>query len=244
MPNAVATVRRHAAALAGVAVVASTAIMAVMNQDDPGPSATLGAPPLLRDDSIHLLFDSKSWDEWAARDGSPSRWEVQPDGSVLVKAGTGDAISKREFGDFQLHLEFRCPLMEGKTGQARGNSGVYLHDRYEVQVLDSWGLDSQDNDCGGIYRIAKPLVNACRPPEQWQTYDIIFRAPRFDSAGAVTEPPRVTVIHNGVVIHNNLTIPGPTGGAVGMDMAARGPIRLQDHGDPVRYRNIWVRALD
>jgi hypothetical protein len=202
--------------------------------------AAIAAAPQIDSKTI-VLFDGKAWTGWVTRDGTPSQWIVQEDGSVLVKSG--DAMTQREFGDFQLHVEFLSPRLEGKAGQGRGNSGVYLHGRYEIQVLDSHGDEPASNGCGGLYSIAAPLVNASLPGGQWQTYDIIFRAPRMDEAGKMIEQPRVTVLHNGVVIHNNLAIPRATGGALGTDMPARGPILLQDHGDPVRYRNIWIREL-
>lgn len=190
-----------------------------------------------------VLFNGGDWSgAWRTRDGKPSAWAVQDDGSVLVKGG--DAVSVDEFGDFQLHLEFRCPEMPGAEGQARGNSGVYIHGRYEVQVLDSYGQLPSGGGCGAIYSIAAPLLHASRPAGTWQSYDMAFRAPRFDDAGAVTEPARITVMHNGVVIHNNLVLPHATPGGLGDEVVARGPILLQDHGDPVRYRAIHVRPLD
>ncbi|MHC4448342.1 MAG: 3-keto-disaccharide hydrolase, partial [Planctomycetota bacterium] len=161
-----------------------------------------------------------------------------------VLVGGGDAITRREFLNFQLHLEFFCPEMPGQRGQARANSGVYLHGRYEVQVLESFGQPPAGNGCGAIYSIAAPLVNASRPAGSWQTYDIVFRAPRYDAVDALVELPRVTVLHNGVVIHNNVELPKPTPGGTDQTMRTMGPILLQDHGDPVRYRNIWVRSLD
>lgn len=210
---------------------------------------TLNAQPPLIDDRTKILFDGENWsDHWTTRDGSPSRWLVQDDGSVQVAGGTGDAITRESFGDFQLHLEFFCPPIppeqdQNKQGQARSNSGVYLHGRYEIQVLDSHGQAPANNLCGGIYQIAAPLVNASRPAGEWQSYDIIFRTPRFDDDHNVTEPARVTVIHNGVVIHNNLILPSTTPGGLDRNAVAEGPILLQDHGDPVRYRNIWIRRL-
>jgi hypothetical protein len=165
------------------------------------------------------------------------------DGSVEVRRGTRNAISRAEFGDHQIHLEFRCPHMPDKQGQARGNSGVYVQGRYEVQVLDTYGLPAADNGCGGIYSISKPLVNASRPPGEWQTYDIVFRAPRFDG-DELTEKARITVIHNGLVIHNNLELTNTTPGGIDREITRTGPLLLQDHGDPVRYRNVWVRRLD
>ena len=134
--------------------------------------------------------------------------------------------------------------MEGKTGQARANSGVYLHGRYEVQVLDSYGLESKYDDCGAIYEIARPVVNACRKPGLWQTYDIVFRAPRLDAEGKMAEAPRLTVLHNGVAVQSNVTVPRPTRAGIAADMPATGPLMLQDHGNPVRYRNIWIRPLN
>jgi hypothetical protein len=208
---------------------------------DPGPSPTLGARPPAMDDGTVVLFDGSGWDAFRNEDGEPSPWTVQDDRSV--RAGGGNAVSREEFEDFHLHLEFLCPEMPEKTGQARANSGVYVHGRYEVQVLDSFGLEPSGGDCGAIYSIAPPMANACRPPGSWQTYDIVFRAPRFDASGTVTEPARITVLHNGIVIHNNLVLPHTTPGGIDREVVPRGPLLLQDHGDPVRYRNIWIRRL-
>ncbi len=199
-----------------------------------------GAMPM-RGDRSEILFDGEQWD-WTARDGTPSAWKVHADGSI--EASGADAVTRREYGDFQLHIEFLCPVMDGSQGQARANSGVYLHGRYEVQVLDSWGLEPALNGCGAIYSIAEPSENASLPPGRWQTYDIVFRAPRFDHAGTVVELPRVTVVHNGILIHDDRELPGTTAGGVDGEMRAGGPILLQFHGDPVRYRNIRVRPLN
>lgn len=204
-------------------------------------SMTLQAAAPRVDERTAVLFDGSSWDGWATREGGSSPWAVQPDGSVVVRGG--DAVSRRELGDFQLHLEFMCPAAPGKAGQARSNSGVYIHGRYEIQVLESSGDAPSGDGCGGIYSIAAPLVNASAAAGAWQTYDIVFRAPRLGEGDAVVERPRVTVLHNGVVIHNNLELPATTPGGLDRRMVPRGPILLQDHGDPVRYRNIWVRDL-
>ena len=148
--------------------------------------------------------------------------------------------TKRTFTDFKLHIEFRTPFQPTAGGQGRGNSGVYLQGRYEVQVLDSYGLESKDNDCGGIYGVAAPLVNACKAPTIWQSYDIEFHAPRCDN-GKKVEPARMTVHHNGVKIHDDVKIPvDNTRAGLGGDPCEPGPILLQDHGNPVQFRNVWV----
>lgn len=153
---------------------------------------------------------------------------------------TQGALSKTEFTDFSLHIEFLLPWMPKARGQARGNSGLYVSGRYEVQMLDSFGLAGVDNECGGIYKVAAPKQNLCYPPLRWQTYDVDFTAARFDGAGNKTANARVTVRHNGYAIHEDLELPGPTGGARLKEETGPGPVFLQNHGNPVRYRNIWV----
>jgi len=201
-------------------------------------SPTLGKKPPAGAIVLMAYGEGKppSLEEW-----TNAEWKPMPDGSVLV--GKGDNRTKRDFGDIRLHLEFMTPYMPDKGGQDRGNSGVYIQDRYEIQVLDSFGLESKDNDCGGIYKVGAPKVNACLPPGRWQTYDIAFTAARFDANGKKTASARVTVIHNGAVIHEDREIPGPTGGASSKTEAAVAPLRLQDHGNPVRFRNVWVVEL-
>jgi hypothetical protein len=197
-----------------------------------------------------VLFDGKSLDGWTDRDGkTPARWKLLGDGAMEVSRGNeprrgADIITKQRFGGhFKLHVEFRVPYMPKARGQGRGNSGVYVQGRYEVQVLDSYGLDSQDNDCGGIYKVAKPLVNACKAPTVWQTYDIEFHAPKFVD-GKKAEMARVTVFHNGVKIHDDVKIPiDNTAAGLGGDPATPGPILLQDHGNPVQYRNLWLLPM-
>ncbi len=194
-----------------------------------------------------ILFDGKDLSNWIKRGSDdPAGWKVE-NGYMEVVPGTGDICTKERFADHQLHLEFWLSYMPEAKGQARANSGVYLQGRYEIQVLDSYELDSQEGDCGAIYSMARPLVNACRPPEHWQIYDVFFRAPRFNRnyhpQGVKTQNARISVLHNGIWVHNDLGIPEPTGGEIDRDVAAPGPLMLQDHGNLIRYRNIWVRRL-
>lgn len=146
------------------------------------------------------------------------------------------------FRDFSMHIEFRTPYMPKARGQARGNSGVYIQGRYEVQVLDSFGLAGLENECGGLYKTRRPDVNMCLPPLAWQTYDIHFTAARFDSTGKKSANARITVVHNGVTIHNDVEIPNKTGGGLVEGDTAQ-PIKFQDHGNPVAYRNLWLVDL-
>lgn len=173
-----------------------------------------------------VLFDGSSVDAW-----NPGK--MAEDG--LMGVGTR---TKEKFDSFTLHLEFRTPFMPYATGQARGNSGMYLQDQYECQILDSFGLEGKDNECGGIYQNAKPLVNMCFPPLAWQTYDVEFTGAKFDAEGKVTAPARCTIKHNGVVIHDDLALAPTPGG--GQKDQKPGALYLQDHGDPVRFRNIWI----
>jgi 3-keto-disaccharide hydrolase len=188
-----------------------------------------------------VLFDGKSLDGWARRDGKgPVPWQLKGD-AMQVQRGGGDIVTKQKFdGSFKLHVEFRVPYQPGDKGQGRGNSGVYLQGRYEVQVLDSYGLKSGGNDCGAIYGVAAPLANACKAPTVWQTFDIEFQAPTCEG-GKKKAPGVMTVHHNGVKIHDQvkITSDNTTSGAGG-DPCTPGPILLQDHGNPVQYRNIWL----
>lgn len=190
-----------------------------------------------------VLFDGKDLDQWVSVDGkSPAPWTLVDGGAVQVRNG-GIMTRQRFGGHFRLHVEFRVPYMPKATGQGRGNSGVYVQGRYEVQVLDSYGLKSQDNDCGGIYKVAAPRVNACKAPTVWQRYDIDFRAPVFQD-GKKVKPARISVVQNGVTIHEDVEIPiDNTVAGMGGDPSKPGPIMLQDHGNPVQYRNIWLVPL-
>ena len=191
-------------------------------------STTLGAKP---PKGALVLFDGSSTEQW--ENGK------MKDGYLLSTGCT----SKRLFGDYTLHLEFRTPYMPLARGQGRGNSGIYHSGRWETQVLDSFGLDGEDNECGGIYSISKPLLNMSLPPLSWQTYDVDFTAAKFDASGTRTAWPHITVKLNGVLVHKNLElnkdfttsapITGPLAGP-------EGPIHLQNHGNSVAYRNIWI----
>ncbi len=167
------------------------------------------------------------------------KWQPLSDGSVLVRKGSN--TTKASFGSFKLHVEFYCPYQPAKTGQGRSNSGCYMHRRYEVQVLDSFGLEMRKGDCGAIYGVKIADVNASLPPGRWQTYDITFRAPEIGADGKVKSPPIFEEVrHNGVVIHKDVKVPGATRAAKGKGLVKEGPLMLQDHGNPVRYRNIWL----
>lgn len=198
-------------------------------------SPTLGAAPPA---GAAVLFDGSNADSWQRH---PLTWNLVDNEAMEVCPS--NLVTKQEFGSCRLHIEFRTPFMPNATGQARGNSGVYLQGRYEVQVLDSFGDDPADNLCGGIYKVAVPIVSASLPPLEWQTYDIVFHAAQFDAAGQKTRNARITVEHNGILIHDDVELPTATGGAIGPEAPA-GPLMLQNHGDPVRFRNIWIVALD
>jgi len=204
-------------------------------------SPTLGAKPPAK---AIVLFNGKNFNEWKYSGDKPGpvKWKLV-DKAMEVTPGTGSIVSKKKFADVKLHLEFRTPFMPDARGQGRGNSGVYLQERYEVQVLDSYGLEGRDNECGGIYSVAQPLVNMCSPPMQWQTYDITFRAAHFDSSGKKVKDALMTVEHNGVKIQKEEKVSKATTAAPGGNITKRGGIYLQDHGNPVQYRNIWLVEL-
>lgn len=210
---------------------------------DPGPAPEPVAAP---SDAI-VLFDGTDLDAWRNAAGERAQWTILPDGSMEVKAGAGDIETRQHFGDCQLHVEWASPATPEGDSQHRGNSGVFFFGRYEIQVLDSYDNTTYaDGQAAALYGQYPPDANVCRAPGQWQSYDIIFTAPRFDAQGGLVSPATVTMLHNGVLVHNARELVGATRHR---DVAeytpheAVGAIKLQDHGNPVRFRNIWVRAL-
>lgn len=194
------------------------------------------------------LFEGADLSAWIGLDGSPTKWVVK-DGIMECVEGSGYIRTLQSFGDCQLHLEWSAPVPAQGNGQGRGNSGLFFGlDRYEVQILDSFNNRTySDGSAASVYGQYPPLVNASLPPGQWQVYDVIYTAPRFDASGKLLSPTRLTVFHNGVLVQNNVELTGPT------SWLERGPyqvhdekqpISLQDHGNPVRFRNIWVRELN
>ena len=195
------------------------------------------------EDAIILLGRDAA--SWRTKEGNAVEWGME-NGVLTVKPGTGNIYSKASFGDCHLHLEWRTPAVIKGSGQGRGNSGVFLQSRYEVQILDSYQNETYYNgQAGSIYKQKAPLRNATSAPGEWNTYDIIFKAPVFDLYGSLIEKARVTVIHNGIVVQNNTEIQGTTEyiGYPKIEAHGGAPIILQDHGDLVSFRNIWIRRL-
>ena len=213
----------------------------------PGTASTPDQPGKAPSDAI-ALFDGTDLSQWTDQKGNPTKW-IMGDGYMECVKGSGYIQSKHKFGSCQLHVEFATPATVKGNGQGRGNSGVFLMANYEVQVLDSYNNTTYpDGQCGALYGRAVPLVNACRPPGQWQSYDIIFHRPLFKGKKVVRKP-TFTVLQNGVLIQDHVEIQGGTdwrGSHAVSDFKPhedRLPIMLQDHGNPVRYRNIWIREL-
>ncbi|MGB7844117.1 MAG: DUF1080 domain-containing protein [Candidatus Acidiferrum sp.] len=211
----------------------------------PGTSSTQDSPGKPPSDAV-ALFNGKDLSQWLDKDGAPAKWKVEQAYAEVVPK-TGNIHTKDSFGDCQLHVEFSEPVPAKGESQERGNSGVFLMGTYEIQVLDSYENKTYaDGQAAAVYGQYPPLVNASRSPGQWQSYDIVFHGPRFDPQGRLLRPARVTVFHNGVLVQDNVELSGPTEHGErplykpGPDKA---PLALQDHGEPVRYRNIWIRTL-
>jgi 3-keto-disaccharide hydrolase len=211
----------------------------------PGTSSTPDSPGKAPSDAV-VLFDGKDLSQWLDKNGVAAKWKVE-NGYMEVVPKTGYIHTKNSFGDCQLHVEFAEPVPAKGESQDRGNSGVFLMGVYEIQVLDSYENKTYaDGQAAAVYGQYPPLVNASRPPGQWQTYDIVFHGPRFDQSGKLLRPARMTVFHNGVLVQDNVELSGPTEHGErppyqpGPD---KDPLALQDHGEPVRYRNIWIREL-
>lgn len=192
-----------------------------------------------------VLFDGTSLHQWEAEKGGAAGWEVK-DGAMTVVKGAGGIKTKQTFEDFQLHIEWRTPAEVTGESQGRGNSGIFMMGLYELQVLDNYNNRTYSNgQAGSFYKQRIPLVNVCRKPGEWQTYDVIWTAPRFNADGSLKSPARATVLQNGVLVQNNVELDGPTLyiGKPAYKQHGPGPIALQDHGNPVSYRNIWIRTL-
>lgn len=208
----------------------------------PGATFSNGAPP--PSDAI-WLFNGKDFAHWTQGGGAP-KWKIE-NGTMEVVGKSGDIATKDEFGDAQVHLEFATPTKVEGESQGRGNSGVFFHGQFEVQVLDSHNNKTYaDGQAGALYGQWPPLVNAIRPPGEWNTYDIVFEAPRFDAAGKLVKPGYVTAFLNGVCVQNRQELNGPTNHRATDPYKAysgKGNLRLQDHGNPTRFRNIWLRPI-
>jgi len=215
------------------------------SMDRPRPAVVNPGPP--PSDAI-VLFDGKDLAQWRSdADSSGAKWTVR-DGYVEVKPGTGTMASARGFGDVQLHIEWATPAVAKGEGQERGNSGIFLMGIYELQVLDSYHNDTYpDGQAGAVYGQNPPLVNPTKGPGQWQAYDVIFHRPRFKADGSLDKPARMTVLLNGVLIQDNFELVGPTANRQQPPYKAHAdklPLKLQDHGNPMRFRNIWIRELE
>lgn len=209
---------------------------------DPGPAG----PPVPAPPGAVVLFDGRDLSKWTSADNAPAAWKVE-NGWMEVVKGAGSIRTKDAFGDCRLHVEWASPAEAAGSGQGRGNSGVYLMNTYEVQILDSFGNATYaDGQAAAIYGQYPPLVNACRKPGEWQIFDIVFHAPRFAEDGRLLAPARMTVYHNGILVQDNVELTGPTDHKARPPYAAHPdklPVSLQDHGQPVRFRNIWIRPL-
>ena len=206
---------------------------------------TPGTETLTAPSDAIVLFNGKNLDSWESEKGGPAKWEVKDDAMTVVKGG-GVIKTKEQFEDFQLHIEWRTPAEVKGESQGRGNSGIFMQEQYELQVLDNYNNRTYSNgQAGSFYKQKIPLVNACKKPGEWQTYDVIWTAPRFNSDGSLKSPARATVLQNGVLVQNNVELEGKTeyiGKPTYVKHGAKS-IALQDHGNPVSFRNIWIRPL-
>ncbi|MBC7902612.1 MAG: DUF1080 domain-containing protein [Gemmatimonadaceae bacterium] len=239
--------------LSGITMAASS--MAQTTEGDPKLTevwtpvpaiVTPGSANTAPSDAI-VLFNGKDGSQWQnKKDASPIKWKIEGD-ALTVEKGTGDIQSKKSFGSCQLHIEWRTPSVVVGESQGRGNSGIFFMGQYELQVLDSYDNKTYSNgQAGSIYKQFMPLVNASKKPGEWQTYDVIFTAPKFKADGSLESPAKFTVLHNGVLIQNGTEAKGGTvyiGQPKYTAHDAKGPFVLQDHGNPVSFRNIWVREL-
>ena len=204
------------------------------------PGTQTGAAP----SDARVLFDGTSLASWRKPDGSPAHWTVA-DGAMTVASG-GDILTRDSFANFQLHLEFRTPATVVGEGQGRGNSGLFLQERYELQILDNYDNATYSNgQLGSVYKQTPPLANPSRRPGEWQTYDVVYTAPVFSESGTLLHPAYVTAFLNGVLVQNHTAIQGPTNYRGRGIYAPHGPapIKLQDHGNPLSFRNVWLREL-
>ena len=230
--------RSYSISLISVVAAFNTAVVGLA-ADPPEPKVINPGPP--PSDAV-VLFDGKDLSKWRAENGGEPRWKIEDD--AMVVNGTGSLVTKEEFGDCQLHVEWAAPAKVEGEGQGRGNSGAYFQGRYEIQVLDSYENKTYpDGQAGAFYGHSAPLVNAARKPGEWQTYDIMFRGPKVGEDGKV-QPGSLTVLHNGVLVQDHVPVQGDaTTAAMFKGVTPKGPLVLQDHGNPVRYRNIWLRRL-
>lgn len=199
----------------------------------PGPKPPPGAT---------ILFNGKDLSPWTDDAGKACRWKIDDDGAMAITEGGGSAVSKLDFKAGHIHLEFNLP----ESGKGHGNSGVYIHRLYELQIIDSFNKNpyKPGQQCGALYQVHNPIKQMCRKPGEWQTYDIQFRGATLDDDGKLVKPARFTVWHNGVLIHKDRELSTGTGGAKKNKLVESGPILLQNHGAPVRFRNVWVKAQE
>lgn len=214
---------------------------------DPGFAGTQDKAGLAPSDAV-VLFGGTNTDALQKGNGDPIGWKIDDDGNLVIQKGAGGIQTKQAFGDMQMHLEWMVPGVEAnRTGQNRGNSGIFIMGRYEIQVLDNKdNVTYADGMAGSIYGQKPPMVNAGRGLDQWQSYDIIFRRPHFNDDGSLTSPATITVLHNGVLVQDHQELLGPTRHKARTNYSKHAdalPINFQDHGEPTHYRNIWVREL-